>query len=209
MKTQIEAIKYYDNFSSIYDWISSKRYYQKSRVAAIEALQLQLHQNVLNLPCGTGQNFEYFQKYLKETGQIIGIDLSEGMLQKAHQKINQNGWQNIKIIKDDANNINSKWIEEQLNDIPIHAILCDLGLSGFPNWQAIIDNLVNLLEPNGKIVIMDWYIEKKSLRGELIKWLGKGEVNRPIWQYLQSKVTDFQVENFKNGDMFVASGSKR
>ena len=198
MKTQTEVTKYYDRFSTIYDWISSKRYYQKPRIAAIKALQLQSNQNVLNLPCGTGQNFEYFQKYLKETGQIIGIDLSEGMLQKAHQNVKQNDWQNVKIIKDDANHINSKWIKEQLGNVPIHTILCDLGLSGFPNWQTIIDNLLDLLEPNGKIVIMDWYIEKTSLRGELIKWLGKGEVNRPIWQYLQPKVAGFKLETFKN-----------
>ena len=55
---------------------------------------------------------------------------------------------------------------------------------------------------------MDWYMEKPSLRGEFIKWIGKGEVNRPIWQYLQTKVDFFEVKTFKRGDVFVAIGQK-
>jgi len=93
--------------------------------------------------------------------------------------------------------------------VKIDAVLCDLGLSGFPNWEQVIDNLVDILAPNGKIVIMDWYMEKPSLRGEFIKWIGKGEVNRPIWQYLQNKVEIFEVKTFKRGDVFVAIGQKQ
>ena len=86
------AIKYYDRFSIVYDLISSKRYYHKPRKYAIEQLDLQKHQTVLNLPCGTGQNFFYFQEHLHQTGQILGIDLSDGMLQKAKQKLEKNNW---------------------------------------------------------------------------------------------------------------------
>lgn len=209
MNKQESAIKYYDKFSIVYDLISSKRYYHKPRKYAIEQLDLQKHQTVLNLPCGTGQNFFYFQEHLHQTGQILGIDLSDGMLEKAKQKVQKNNWQNIKIIKGDATEINPSWIKEHLGDVKIDAVLCDLGLSGFPNWEQVIDNLVDILAPNGKIVIMDWYMEKPSLRGEFIKWIGKGEVNRPIWQYLQNKVEIFEVKTFKRGDVFVAIGQKQ
>lgn len=208
MKNQELATKYYNRFSKIYDFVSSKRYYHKSRKYAIKQLELQKHQTILNLPCGTGQNFSHFQEYLLQTGQIIGIDLSDGMLQKAKQKVTKNDWQNIKIIKEDATKINSSWIKDHLGEVKIDAILCDLGLSGFPKWKQVIDNLIDCLEPNGKIVIMDWYIEKKSLRGEFIKWIGKGDVDRPIWQYLQPKVKQFKIITFKQGDIFVVSGIK-
>lgn len=209
MINQEKATAYYDNFSKVYDFLSPKIYYHRPRKHAIEQLELQKYQTILNLPCGTGQNFSYFQNYLVKTGQIIGIDLSNGMLKKAEQKVKKNHWQNIKIIKDDATKIDATWIKEHFGELKIDAILCDLGLSGFPQWQQVIDNLINILEPNGKIVIMDWYIEKPSLRGAFIKWIGKGEVNRPIWQYLQSKVGQFEIKTFKQGDVFVASGNKK
>ena len=73
----------------------------------------------------------------------------------------------------------------------------------------MIDNLITILEPNGKIVIMDWYIEKLSLRGKFINWIGKGEVNKPIWQYLETRISDRHINHsFKSGDVFVASGRK-
>ena len=60
-----------------------------------------------------------------------------------------------------------------------------------------------------KIVIMDWYMEKRTLRGAFIEWIGKGEVTRPIWQYLKPKVKDFKLDHsFNRGGVFVASGRK-
>jgi len=211
VEKQKKATKYYDRFAKIYDLVSSKSYYNKPRNFALKELNLTKHQYVLNIPCGTGQNFEDFQKYLQNTGKIIGIDLSQGMLEKAKDKIENNKWNNIQIIKGNATEIDTEWIKKEFNaDLKFDAIFCDLGLSGFPEWGKVIDSLILLLKPNGKIVIMDWYIEKTNLRGMFIKWIGKGEVNRPIWQYLENKVANFKVDNsFKNGEMFVASGNKK
>lgn len=205
-----EAINYYDKFSKVYDWLSPKWYYHEARAYAIQQLALKAGNTVLNLPCGTGQNFEYLQKYLDGTGLIIGVDLSEGMLEKAKIKKANNDWNNIKIIKKDATQINKEWVANHFDGaVKINAILCDLGLSGFPDWELVIDNMLDLLKPNGRLVIMDWYIPKPTLRGTFIKWIGKGEVNRPIYQYLKSKVVNFEVKtSFNRGGVFVATGIK-
>lgn len=209
MKNQKLAISYYDKFAKVYDWLSPKAYYHQPRVFAIQEMNLKAGQTILNIPCGTGQNFEYFQKEMKNSGQIIGVDLSEGMLSKAKKKVQKNGWHNITLLQKDATQINVEWVNEAIKSgLQFDSILCDLGLSGFPEWEIIIDNLMTLLKPDGKIVVMDWYIEKSSLRGAFIKWIGKGEVNRPLWQYLEKKVGNFNLnDTFKNGDIFVASGN--
>ena len=130
---------------------------------------------------------------------------------KLEEKIEKNNWTNIQIFKEDATKINSEWVKKEFNlELKFDSIFCDLGLSGFPEWEKVIDNLISLLKTNGRIVIMDWYIEKPSLRGNFIKWVGKGEVNRPLYQYLENKVTDFKVnKSFKSGQMFVAIGTKK
>ncbi len=209
----MSAEDYYDKFSKVYDLFSSKHYYHPARKQAVEALELKTKQNILNVPCGTGQNFEYFQKYLKNTGRIIGLDLSTGMLAKAKKKGTKHGWTNIRLVNGDVLEVDEIWVQKNVpanSPIEIDAILCDLGLSGFPEWQKIIDRLLAILKPNGKIVIMDWYIDKPSLRGEFVKWIGKGEVDRPIWQYLESKVNNFQLtDTFNRGGVFVASGNRK
>ena len=209
----MNAIDYYDKFSKVYDLFSSKYYYHRARKFAVNALELEANQTVLNVPCGTGQNFEYIQEYLKDTGLIIGIDLSPGMLEKAKTKCDKNRWTNIRFLNANVLEVNDKWVERNVADkspVEIDAILCDLGLSGFPEWEKVIDNLLSILKPSGKIVIMDWYLDKPSLRGEFIKWIGKGEVDRPIWQYLKTKVSNFQLNNTFNRDgIFVVSGNKK
>ncbi|MDX8385611.1 MAG: class I SAM-dependent methyltransferase [Gallionella sp.] len=206
--TQVETTKYYDKFSNLYDFLSPKSYYHKARKRAVDEMRLKQGMNVLNVPVGTGQSFEYFQDYLMNTGTILGADISEGMLSKAQKKIKANSWENIDYIKCDV--LDLKKIIENTNELSgFDAILCDLGLSGFPNWKKVIDDLVSLLNPRGRISIMDWYIPQPSLRGEFVKWIGKGEVNRPIWQYLETKVSEFSVESsFNRSGVFVASGAK-
>lgn len=206
-----EAINYYDKFSKCYDWFSPKWYYHEARKFAIHQLQLKEGTTVLNQPCGTGQNFEYFQKYMNDSGLIIGIDLSEGMLEKAKKKQQENNWNNIKIIKEDVTHVTPLWIKENIGkSVQVDAILCDLGLSGFPEWKKVIDNMLSILSPHGRLVIMDWYIPNPTLRGKLIKWIGKGDVDRPLYQYLEKRVANFTVDNtFNRGGVFVATGIKK
>jgi ubiquinone/menaquinone biosynthesis C-methylase UbiE len=191
---QQEVVEYYDWFSKFYDLFSGDWYYGRARRFAVEQLQLVEGQSVLNLPCGTGLNYRHFQNYLSQTGLIIGIDLSSGMLRKATQKTELNHWDNVINLMGDATQITSDWIEEHVDQqADVDAVLCDLGLSGFPDWETIIDNLLSMLRPNGRIVIMDWYIPKPTIRGSFIKWIGKGEVDRPLYQYLETRVANFSV----------------
>jgi ubiquinone/menaquinone biosynthesis C-methylase UbiE len=205
-----KAINYYDIFAQVYDLFSPKWYYHEARDYSIKQLQLKEGDTILNLPCGTGQNLESIQDYLNNTGLIIGIDLSGGMLNKAENKVKKNEWNNIKLIKADATKVEPNWIKTQLNhSLKIDAILCDLGLSGFPEWKQVIDNMLLILPLGGRIVIMDWYLPKPTLRGKFIKWIGKGEVDRPLYQYLESKVSNFSVvTSFNHGGVFVAVGVK-
>lgn len=209
-KSLKKAINYYDKFAQVYDLFSPKWYYQEARDYSIKQLQLKEGETILNIPCGTGQNLEPIQDYLNNTGLIIGIDFSGGMLNKAENKVKKNEWNNIKLIKADATKVEPNWIKTQLNhSLKIDAILCDLGLSGFPEWKQVIDNMLLILPLGGRIVIMDWYLPKPTLRGKFIKWIGKGEVDRPLYQYLESKVSDFSVlTSFNQGGVFVAVGVK-
>lgn len=203
-------ISHYDSFSKVYDLFSPDWYYHAARAYAIGQLNIKPGNTVLNLPVGTGQNLAYFQDNLNCTGHIIGIDLSAGMLEKAKGKVSDNQWKNVGLYLEGATKINSEWIENNVSPTDgIDAVLCDLGLSGFPDWQKIIDNMLELLKPGGRLVIMDWYVPKPTLRGNFIKWIGKGEVDRPIYQYLETRVSSFKVDtSFNRGGVFVATGTK-
>jgi len=206
------ASRYYDRFSKVYDWLSPKVYYHQARQAAIESLDLQEGQTVLNVPIGTGQNLEYFQRYLNGTGKIIGVDISEGMLSKAFEKVREQKYPNVVLHNTDVSLLNKAWLKQyklENPSQPVDAVICDLGLSGFEDWRGVVDNLLDVLKPEGKFVVMDWLIEEPSLRGEFIKWIGGGEVNRPIPAYLQERLGNFELDHsYNRGGVFVASGIK-
>ena len=211
MTRQADARRYYDGFSRVYDLLSPDWYYRRPRSYAIESLGLRRGDRVLNLPCGTGQNLEYLQSYLQGTGTIVGVDLSPGMLAKARDKVRRRQYSNVVLVEDDAAAVGPQLADTYLDKGErFDAALCDLGLSGFPEWRTVIDEVLKVLRPGGTIVIMDWYVERPGLRAAFIEWIGGGEVGRPLYQYLAQQVEQFALDDsFKGGDVFVASGRKR
>ena len=162
---------------------------------------------VLNVPCGTGQSFELLQHRLRETGRVAGVDVSPGMLDKADAKVRAHGWANVDLVREDVTVLDAEWAASHGVTEGYDAVLCDLGLSGFPAWQRVTDQLVTTLKPGGRLVVMDWFIPRRSLRGTVIRWIGRGEVDRDIPGYLGDRLDEFEVDrSFKGGDMFVAAG---
>ena len=154
-RRQAKATAYYQKFSKVYDALSPKTYYHEARSQAIKELHLKVGMTVLNVPIGTGQNIEYFQSYLHNTGAIIGVDISPGMLAKAEAKIKTASWKNVVLINSDVSELVYN-LENGNKPVQYDAILCDLGLSGFPDWETVIDTLVSMLTVGGRIAIMDW-----------------------------------------------------
>lgn len=75
---QEKAITYYNRLSVIYEFISNW-YYKKARKYAISEIKINRENTALNLPCGAGVNLKYFQKFLQNSGNIIKVELSNGM----------------------------------------------------------------------------------------------------------------------------------
>lgn len=201
------VVRYYDRFSRVYDVVSSPRYYRRPREAAVAALRLEPGQVVLNVPCGTGQSFPLLQDRLRGTGTLVGVDVSPGMLARAEAKVGANGWDNVDLIRADVSGLDAEWAASQGRARGYDAVLCDLGLSGFPTWQRVTDQLVTTLKPSGRLVVMDWFIPHRSLLGAFIRWIGKGEVDRDIPSYMRNTLDEVEVDqSFKGGDMFVAGG---
>lgn len=155
-------MKWYDIFSNFYDR-SLERLYYSSRKRAVELLDLKDNQTVLDIACGTGANFKHI---LASNNNIIlyGTDYSAGMLEKSKKLIARNAWKNTFLFQADAREINISNMEIHIkNKIKFDRIICVLGLSVIPEWENVLENLIGLLEENGKIVIVDVFAEKEIL----------------------------------------------
>jgi SAM-dependent methyltransferase len=101
------AIEQYRRAAPGYD--RHMRRFARWQRLAIERLELQPGDTVIDVACGTGLNFPSLQEQIGEHGRIIGIDLSPEMIAKARHRTDEAGWRNVSLI------------ESAVEDAPIEA----------------------------------------------------------------------------------------
>jgi demethylmenaquinone methyltransferase/2-methoxy-6-polyprenyl-1,4-benzoquinol methylase len=120
------------------------------RRMAVEALKLKPRDTVLELACSTGINFPLFQGYIGSTGRIIGVDLTDAMLEQAQKRVAKQGWDNVTLIQHDASTFQ---IPSQVN-----AIFSSFALSIFPDTEKVLANIASALPLNGRLVLLELQI---------------------------------------------------
>ena len=103
---------------------------------------------VLDVATGTADMAIITYKILKpET--IIGIDISEGMLNIGKKKIETLGLQkHIELLKGDSETIN-------FDDNSFDAVTVAFGVRNFENLEKGLSEIKRILRPNGKLVILE------------------------------------------------------
>jgi ubiquinone/menaquinone biosynthesis C-methylase UbiE len=140
----------------IYDHIISKVYDLQLLMipfkrAAVNELELKRGDHVIAFCCGTGQEFPFIQSRIGPTGEILGVDWSDGMLEQARRRIVNNGWTNVKLVKGDVTTLPDSVVEAA----PYDAGICTLGLSIISRPEKAFQALKNVVRGGGRIVIGD------------------------------------------------------
>ena len=207
-------MKWYDIFSNVYDSSLNKLYFE-SRKRAVELLDLKSGQTLLDVACGTGANFEHIKRVTKEI-EIYGTDFSEGMLRKGQSLIKKNNWNDVTLFQADARELSSSLIKAQTQlNLKFDRIICVLGLTVIPEWEGVLNKMLNLLAENGRIVIVDVFAEKRGFNTWLVEKFARADLDREIWQTLEKTTSNFYYEYLPvkeskvGGKLFVATGLKK
>lgn len=137
-----------------------------NRERAIDSLEIQPNDKILDLACGTGLNIHHLIKKSKSSN-IMGIDYSESMLGKAKQM-----YPSVKFIREDV----SKYKFNQKFD----KVICTYSLSMIEEWKRTILNIRKALNKGGKFVILDFHPWRgiiKPIYPVFRWWLGKHGVD--------------------------------
>lgn len=106
--------------------------YTAYRKMAIGALALQPGDTVVDVGCGTGLNFAYIQEAVGPSGTIIGVDLTDAMLDQAHQRAVAHAWPNVRLVRSDAATFSFP--------TGVDGILSTLALTLVPEYDQVILN---------------------------------------------------------------------
>lgn len=207
-------MKWYDVFSNIYD-ASLEKLYHDSRKRAVALLSLEAGEKVLDVACGTGANFKHLKAENHDV-TIFGTDFSKGMLRRAKDNIAKNKWDKISLYQSDARLLTPSYITEQWHqEGQFDKVLCVLGLSVIPEWEDVMDKLLGLLKPDGRLVVVDVFAEKRDFNTWMVEKVAKADLDREIWQTLERKTETFYHEYLPvkeskvGGKLFVATGVKK
>lgn len=124
------------------------------RREAVEAMNLQAGDALLEIGCGTGLNFPYIEERIGARGRLIALDYTPAMLEQARKKAEERGWMNIEFVRGDAAEV-SKIVSR-----PVDAVLSTACLCIVPGWEKAIAGAASLLRPGGRFVLLDFLTMK-------------------------------------------------
>ncbi len=201
-------MQWYDKIAKVYDF-SSYWFYKKTRKTLINGLDLKKGDRILIIACGTGQNFSLIENKIGKEGEIIAVDISEGMLNEAKKRIIKNKWQNIKLIHKDVREINADFFEKENIDINFDIIIGVLAFSVIPDWKKVINTSKSLLKKQGKIGLLDWYRAQNDLITKTVDYFAESEIRRKTLNYTATLFENFEVKGkYFFDNIYVAIGKK-
>jgi demethylmenaquinone methyltransferase/2-methoxy-6-polyprenyl-1,4-benzoquinol methylase len=119
---------------------------QTFRRRAIRALGLRPGDTVVDVACGTGQNFPLVEQAIGPEGRIVGVDLTDAMLAQAQHRVDAAGWSNVELVQGDAARFQFPGAD---------AILSTYALSHVPECGEVIAHGAAELRPGGRWVVLD------------------------------------------------------
>lgn len=204
---------WYDLFALFYDR-ALEDLYAPFRPAAVEALRLGEGAVVLDVPCGTGQSLDLLVSAVGPSGAVIGVDASRGMLRQARRRADRAGWETVTLHHARAAEVDVVRTDTSAGTGGLDGILCALGLTALPDWEATFEGLFDLLRPGGRFVLFDVHAAERTKETRSVELVARADLSREAWRPLEARCADFHREilsaspNPFGGDLYVASGTK-
>ena len=171
---------------------------------AVERLELEPGQVVLDVACGTGLNFSRIEAGIGPDGHLIGLDLSPEMLALARARVEAAGWHNVTLVEAAAEEAELPGAPDALLFSFAHDVL---------RSPAALDNLLQTARSGARVVAAGgkwpprWAVPVHAyVRFQAPRFVTTMEgFDRP-WTLLAERVTGLQVEGRSLGAAYIASG---
>ena len=166
---EIEAheSKLYAEFAPLYDKVFGKIFYSRLE-RVIEDLEIPSSSKVLEVGAGTGTSFPAYPWHC----DVTGIDLAPDMLERARQKIQENGWTHIRVREMNA-------LDLEFPDNTFDYVMAFHVVTVVPDPIRMVQEAKRVCKPGGKIVIVNHFTSEVPLLGSftealdpITRWLG-------------------------------------
>jgi demethylmenaquinone methyltransferase/2-methoxy-6-polyprenyl-1,4-benzoquinol methylase len=121
--------------------------FDRYRRLTVAGLGLTPGNTVVDLGCGTGLNFPLLEEAVGPSGRIVGVDLTDAMLERAHERVRAAGWANVELVQAD--------LAGYAPPGGAAGILSTFAIALVPEYDAVIARCAAALRPGGRLAIFD------------------------------------------------------
>lgn len=185
------------------------------RHAALRRLGVEPGMRVLDLACGAGRTLPWLARAVGPEGQVVGVDYTRAMLERARLRVERGGYTNVRLIEADAADL-------VLPAASFDRVLCAHALSVIPRSRQALHAAVQALKPGGRIVVVDMkrfaaplpslqpiYDQVLNpLYEQLAYQLACAQPSREIVTEMRRVLSDVHVEEQLGGAVYLAWGER-
>ena len=174
-KEQVQQM--FDNIAHRYDFLNRflslgiDKGWRKKAIKMLEAYQ---PKRILDVATGTA-DFAIATLNINPE-EVIGVDISEGMLDVGRKKLTEKGIINIRLESGDSENL-------QFDDASFDAVIVAFGVRNFENLEKGLAEINRVLRPGGVAMILE-FSKPKGLFGVIFSIYNKTLL--PLWGKLFS-----------------------
>ncbi|HEX7513817.1 MAG TPA: methyltransferase domain-containing protein [Candidatus Methylomirabilis sp.] len=149
----------YAVLSPVYDFLFDKIFYP-GRVAAIDLLEIQPGNRVLEVGVGTGLNLPLYSRDCN----VTGIDISKEMLRKAEERVLTLGMANTNLMVMDGSKL-------AFPDDSFDRVIATYVISAVPDPVKTLLEMRRVCKPSGHLVILNHFKSENPVIGMFEKLL--------------------------------------
>ena len=135
----------YSSYASVYDQTFG-RVFSQSRESAIRGLPVRQGDRILEVGVGTGVALPLYPKHC----EILGIDLSHSMLEKAQAQIRQHQLNHVTLQQMDAGQMD-------LLDDSFDIVMAAYVVTAVPDYRKVVSEMIRVCRPGGRIIMLNHF----------------------------------------------------
>jgi phosphatidylethanolamine/phosphatidyl-N-methylethanolamine N-methyltransferase len=146
----------YEKLASVYDYVFGPTLHA-GRLQALQRMAIGPGDRILEVGVGTGINLALYPRDCK----ITGIDLSDSMLEKAHERVAKNGLRDVRLLQMDASALT-------FPDDSFDIVYAPYLVSVVPDPVQVAREMRRVCRRGGRIIILNHFRSSNALmsRGE-------------------------------------------
>lgn len=135
----------YSRYAGVYDQIFG-RFFDESRELAVRGLSLAPEERVLEVGVGTGLSLPLYPTNC----HVVGIDVSEGMLQKARERKHRHRLHHVKLLRMDAAHMD-------FPDDSFDLVMAAYVVTAVPDYRKLMAEMTRVCRPDGRVVMLNHF----------------------------------------------------